>query len=96
MKFMDKGGHSVTKQVNINEVVCYGKTRKIEYTDTRICTSWYNPNKTILVKFIGFLNVCSGPPNFKIFRGPQGPGPVGPWVNASLIQAQNRPILRIL
>ena len=31
-----------------------------------------------------FSIFCSGPPNFKIFRGPLGPGPVGPWVNASL------------
>ena len=38
-----------------------------------------------LAKFISFSNFCSGPPNFKIFRGPLGPGPVGPWVNASLI-----------
>ena len=37
-----------------------------------------------MAKFIGFSIVCSGPPNFKIFRGPLGPGPVGPWVNASL------------
>ena len=35
-------------------------------------------------KFIGSSIFCSGPPNFKIFRGPLGPGPVGPWINASL------------
>ena len=46
-----------------------------------------------MAKFIGFSIVCSGPPNFKVFRGPLGPGPVGPWVNASLVMG--RPVLAI-
>ena len=35
-----------------------------------------------MAKLIGFSIFCLGLPNFKIFRGPLGPG--GPWVNASL------------
>ena len=38
-----------------------------------------------MAKFIDFSKFCLGPPNFKIFRGPLGPGPVGTWVNASLV-----------
>ena len=37
---------------------------------------------------MGFLKSCSGPPKFKNIRGPLGPGPVGPLVNASLTVAQ--------
>ena len=37
-----------------------------------------------MAEFSGFPKLCSGPPKFKIFLGPLGPGPAGPWVNASL------------
>ena len=33
---------------------------------------------------MGFFKSCSGPPKFKNIRGPLGPGPFGPSVNASL------------
>ena len=37
-----------------------------------------------MANFIDFSKFCLGPPKFKIVRGPLGPSPVGPWVNASL------------
>ena len=33
-----------------------------------------------------FLKLCSGPPKFKNIRGPLGPGPVGPLVNAAMLE----------
>ena len=36
-----------------------------------------------------FLKSCSGPPKFKNIRGPLGPGPAGPLVNASLLSLAN-------
>ena len=42
-----------------------------------------------MAKFIGFSIFCSGPPIFKIFRGPLGPGPVGSWPMGKCVTASH-------
>ena len=41
----------------------------------------------------GFFEILLGAPKFKNSRGPLSPGPVGPLVNASLIQISENSIL---